>query len=308
MYVNDNLLSRRDILCLIGGASILTTGIGCGGGGSKTVKTTVSGIVRDAADNDIEVEGATVTIGGKSAVTYTRENANASRPVGTFVITDAVLGAFTAIVTRPNKPAQTIAFQPAIKAGANLDLVLTINIGQLGGRVLAPNGAPAADAFVSLSTNIGSVSTTTDSSGRFLLENVIEGTAELTASLGPASVIKAIAVVTAFLDIGDLTLIDNGNTTPPSTTTTIVGTVTDAVTNAKLVGVNVVLFKNDFQVETTTTDASGKFGFVRPIGTYTIQVLAQGYLDGASDPFALTSENTPPRLPKIINIAMTPRT
>jgi hypothetical protein len=302
--------TRRELLWMMGFGSIAIGAIGCGGGsGPKTAKTIVSGIVRNAADNDIEVEGATVLIGGKSALTYTRDNASAQNPVGSFLINDALVGAFTATVTVPGKPSQTIAFQPAVKAGANTDIVLIINIGQVGGRVLAPNGTPAADAFVSITTDVGSISTVTDSAGRFLLENVLEGTAELTASLGPASAVKTVNVAVGYLDIGDVALIDDGNTNPPATANTITGTVTDSTNAAtKLAGVSVVLLRNDVQVETTTTDVNGKFGFLRPIGTYRLQVLAAGYLDGDSGAFTLTSANTPPNAPKVVDVSLVART
>lgn len=302
--------TRRELLWMMGFGSIAIGAIGCGGGGGpKTTKTTVSGIVRNAADNDIEVEGATVLIGGKSAVTYTRDNASAQNPVGSFLINDALVGAFTATITVPGKPAQVVAFQPAVKAGANSDLVLIINIGQVGGRVLAPNGTPAADAFISITTDVGSISAITDSTGRFLLENVLEGTAELTASLGPASAVKMVNVVVGYTDIGDVSLVDDGKTDPPATANTITGTVSDSTNAAtKLAGVSVVLLRNDLQVETTTTDANGKFGFLRPVGTYRIQVLAAGYLDGDSGVFTLTSANTPPNAPKVVDISLVPRT
>jgi len=302
--------TRRELLWMMGFGSIAIGAIGCGGSsGPKTAKTTVSGIVRNAADNDIEVEGATVVIGGKSAVTYTRDNASATNPVGTFVINNSLVGVFTATVTVPGKPSQTIAFQPPVKAGTNADLVLIMNIGQIGGRVLAPNGTPAADTFVSITTDVGSISTVTDSTGRFLLENVLEGTSELTASLGPASAIKTVNVVIGYTDIGDVALVDDGNTNPPATASTITGTITDSANPAtKLAGVSVVLLRNDIQVETTTTDSSGKYGFLRPIGTYRIQVLAAGYLDGDSGTFTLTSANTPPNAPKIVDISLVQRT
>ncbi len=310
MESNVQTPTRRELLWMMGFGSIAIGAIGCGGGGgTKTAKTTVSGIVRNAADNDIEVEGATVLIGGKSAVTFTRDNASAANPVGSFLINDALVGAFTATVTVPGKPAQVVAFQPAVKAGANADIILVINIGQVGGRVLAPNGTPAADAFVSITTDVGSISAVTDSTGRFLLENVLEGTAELTASLGPASAVKTVNVVIGFTDIGDVTLVDDGNTNPPPTANTITGTITDSTNSAtKLAGVSVVLLRNDVQVETTTTDANGKYGFLRPVGTYRIQVLAAGYLDGDSGAFTLTSANTPPNAPKVVDISLVPRT
>jgi hypothetical protein len=111
------------------------------------------------------------------------------------------------------------------------------------------------------------------------------------------------------LDIGDVALIDDGNTNPPATANTITGTVTDSTNAAtKLAGVSVVLLRNDVQVETTTTDANGKFGFLRPIGTYRLQVLAAGYLDGDSGAFTLTSANTPPNAPKVVDVSLVPRT
>lgn len=300
-----NLLRNLRLPVLCAAVALLCgCGGGGGGGGAKTVAT---GIVRNSAAGDIEVGGATVVIGGVSDVTATVDNASATRPVGTFRIENPTVGAKTAVVTLPGQAPQTIGFRPAIAAGTNADITLYVNIGQVAGRVLGTDGKPVAGAFVVVNTALGSATATTSADGTFLLENIVEGDAEVTASQGPANVSRTVVVGKGLLDVGDLTLVEDDNPNPPGSADTIVGKVTNATGGAAIPGASVILRRNGVQVETTTTDAEGKFGFLRPVGTYSIQVIAAGFVDGDSGVFSLTSANTPPNVPLRVDVALTSR-
>lgn len=295
-------MTRRAALA---SALLWVTLAGCGGGGG--VSTTVSGMVRDSADGDNEVGGATVVIGGASATTYTLDNASAAHPVGSFEINNPTVGVATAVVTAPGKAAQTIAFQPAIAKGANAGLTLFLNIGQIRGRVLGVDGKPTSGAFVVVSTGLGSAFASTAADGTFLVENIVPGDAEVTASLGPANVVKPVTVGNGVLDVGDMTLVEDANPNPPDRMSTIRGTISNRATGIAIGGASVILRKGGVQVETTTADTQGKYSFLRPVGTYSINVIATGFVDGDSGEFTLTSANTPPNAPLVKDIALDSR-
>lgn len=296
-------MTRRTALA---GAVLWVALAGCGGGGGG-VSTTVTGMVRDSADGDNEVGGATVVIGGASATTYTLDNASSAHPVGSFEIKNPTVGATTAVVTAPGKAPQTIAFQPGIAKGNNSGLTLFLNIGQIRGRVVGIDSKPAVGAFVVVSTTLGSAFASTEADGTFLVENIVPGDAEVTASLGPANVVKAVTVGSGVSEVGDLQLVEDNNPNPPDRMTTIRGTVSNRVGGIAIGGASVILRRGGVQVETTTTDTQGKYGFLRPVGTYSITVLAAGFVDGDTGEFTLSSANTPPNAPLVKDIALDSR-
>jgi hypothetical protein len=108
-------------------------------------------------------------------------------------------------------------------------------------------------------------------------------------------------------DVADLTLVEDPNPDPPGVAKTVIGTITSVADGKPLGGAAVVLLRDDVQVEATTTDADGNYGFVRPVGTYRIKVIAAGYVDFLGEPFALTSANTPPNPPLRRDAALTAR-
>ena len=281
--------------------------VGCGGGGGGGARTTVYGLVRDSAANDKEVENAKVEIGGASGTTVNRDRANATNPVGSFRINNPALGANFALVTIPGKAPQKIGFRPAISVGANGELALYLNIGQVAGRVLGTDGKPSASAFVVVEGELGSDFTTTGADGTYFIENIPGGTVRITASRGPANATTQVQVGNGLTDVADLTLVEDPNPDPPGVAKTVIGTITSVADGKPLGGAAVVLLRDDVQVEATTTDADGNYGFVRPVGTYRIKVIAAGYVDFLGEPFALTSANTPPNPPLRRDAALTAR-
>ena len=282
-------------------ALFLSSGCGGGGGGNNggnntttngNASTTISGLVLDSAAGDAVVEGAVVVIGGKSATTRTVDNANANNPTGSFVITDAPVGTELATVTAPGGVAQTIRFSPPIGAGTNSPIELIINIGQISGRVLLANGQPANGAFVTVGSTGDSVNT--DSAGRFFIPNIPVGPTDLFVVLGTASKTQTVPVNVGNTDVGDVILVDDTSTTPPGIPNTIVGVVTlnDPLGAIPASSTSVVLFRNNIQIEATTTDAQGNFGFYVPVGAgYSLRASRPAFQDANSPAVSVTNPN-----------------
>ena len=296
--------SRRAVIlsALVATASALLATTGCGGGGGGKPQptpggstTTITGRVLNSTAADAPVEGATVVIGGKSATTRTVDNASADTPTGSFVITDAPVGTDIALVTPPGGgTAQTIRFSPPIASGTNSPIELVINIGQISGRVLLPSGQPASGAFVTIAATGESV--TAGSDGRFFLPNVPAGPTQVFVVLGTASKTQAVTVAIGNTDVGDLTLVDDPNPTPPGIPNTIVGTVTllDPSGTLPASSTTVVLFRNGVQLETTTTDANGSYGFYVPVGNaYSVLATRPGFQNTQSGTLSVTNPSVP---------------
>lgn len=294
--------SRRAVIlsALLATASALLAG--CGGGGKSgpgdtknSPTTTITGRVLNSTAGDAPVEGATVVIGGKSAITRTVDTASADTPTGSFVITDAPLQTDIAVVTPPGGgAAQTIRFAPPIAAGTNSPIELVINIGQISGRVLLANGQPASGAFITIAATGESV--TAGTNGRFFLRIVPAGQTQVFVVLGTASKTQDVTVGIGNTDVGDITLVDDPNPTPPGIPNTIVGTVTllDANGTIPAPSTSVVLFRNGIQLETTTTDANGNYGFYVPVGTaYSVLATRAGFQNTQSGTLSVTNPSVP---------------
>lgn len=303
-------LSRRTFL-----STLMTAGLalvplvilsGCGGGGgggnnnnnnnnNNGGNATISGRVFNSTDADSPVEGATVVIGGKTVITRTVDNASADTPTGSFVIEGAPVGTNLATVTPVGGTAQIIRFAPPLASGTNSPIELFINIGQISGRVLLPNGQPASGAFVTVSST--GDSTTTDSTGAFFLPIIPVGATQISAVLGTASKSQAITVNVGNTNVGDVTLVDDPNPNPPGIPNTIVGTVTiEDVTGATIPAssTTVNLLRNNIQIETTTTDANGGYGFYVPVGSgYSVVAIRSGFQNTQSGTIAITNPSVP---------------
>lgn len=283
-------MKRRTFLAL-SATSLLYAGCG-GGGGSDQRAATVKGIVYDSLQADLPVEGATVKIGSATATTTVRANASATNQVGSFSISAATVGETTAIVTVPGKPAQTIAFQPSITTGANADLALYLNIGQVRGKVVDETGKAVKNAIVVVNTSVRSLTAFTSLDGSFLVELVPDGPADLTAGFGSKLASKSLTVAFGINDAGTLTLVPDPNPNPPAGIKTIFGKVTSATDSTAIIGAPVSLLRNGIQIETTNTDSSGNYFFAVPAGDFVVQILASGYL-AAEKPATLTNPNNP---------------
>lgn len=254
---------------------------GCGGGGGGGGSTTVVGKVLDSRNGDNPVAGATVAIGGASATTIAD---------GSFTIRGASGGATTATITAPGQQAQTIAFSPPVAASGSTNVGdLILNIGQIRGRVLTPQGQPAVGALVTVIATGDNVLTGAD--GRFQVDNIPSGTTDVTAVLGTASVTRQVTVGDGVTEIGDLTLVDDPNPNPPGQPKTIQGTITLS-DGASATGLTVRLLRNGVDFEQAATNAAGGYEFYVPVGTYGLRVSKPGYQD-ATGQVTVTNPATP---------------
>ena len=285
-------MTRRNFLAL---SALTTLAAGCGGGGgggTDTKASIVTGIVYDSLQADLQVEGATVTIGGASATTTARANASSSNQVGSFRITGALIGTTTATITIPGKTPQTFAFQPAVTAGANSELAFYLNIGQVRGRVLDETGKPVKSAFVVVNTSQGSLSGFSNTDGTFLIDLVPDGPTEISAGSGSKIALKSMTVAFGINEAGDLTLQVDPNPNPPAPLKTISGKVTSATDSSAIVNAPVFLLRAGIQLETINTDASGNYFFIVPAGSYTVQTIPGGYVSETKDA-TLANPNNP---------------
>lgn len=279
------------------------TFFGCGGGGGPGGgggRTVVRGIVRNSTNSDEPVEGARVTIGGVSAVTRTVDNASSENPVGSFEIVNPAVGARVATIEigNPVTDTQQVGFEPPIVSGTNDDLELFINIGQLTGRVLLPGGQPATNARVTVAAT--GETRQVNSDGTFLVQLIPLGSTQLFAVQGTATATQTYTITPGLQNVGDIQLADDPNPNPPGQPRTIFGTIT-LQGAGNVAGVSVLLFRNGTQIESTFTDAQGKYSFLVPAGNYSLRVISTGFQDGTAN-ITLTD----PNVPQEVNLTLTP--
>lgn len=294
-------MKRRNLLAL-SALGLLFAGCGGGGGGTSAATGTIRGIVYDSLQADLPVEGATITIGTASTTTTTRELASATKQVGSFQFTSAPVGASTAVITVPGKAPQTLAFQPSIARGANADLSLYLNIGQVRGRVLDEAGQPVRNAIIVVNTSQRSVTAFTGADGSFLADLVPEGSAELTAGFGSKLAAKNLTIAFGINEAGDLRLAPDANPNPPAAIKTIFGKVTSSTDNSAIVGAPVLLLRGGVQLETINTDATGHYFFAVPAGSYSVQVIPSGFVSGER-----TANLVDPNNPLTVDFSLAPR-
>lgn len=239
---------------------------GCGGGGGGGgTGTTVAGRILDSAANDQPVASARVEIGGATTTTGTD---------GAFTLRGARTGSTTATVTAPGVEAQTIALPAPVTEGSNGPFDLIINIGQIRGQVLTPQGQPASGALVTVIATGDNVTTGAD--GAFQIEDLPAVETEVTAVLGTASVTKTVTISNGVTEVGTLTLVNDPNPNPPGQPNTLVGTVRSAGSGGPLANVLVQLLQNGVERERATTNAAGDYGFFVPVGTYVLRASGTG--------------------------------
>lgn len=295
--------------------TLVTALVGCGGGGGggSSATTVVTGFVYNSADQDEVVEGATVQMGGISGTTFTRDNLPSGASVGAFRLENVPEGTNTATVTFLNSrqigdtdqqetftDTQTIMFFPAIARGSNGGLELFVNIGQVNGRVLLPNGTPANGANVFVAPS--GLSTTTDAEGKFFIPNIPIEPIEVTAVLGTSAGTRAVTIGNGANSIGDLQLVEDPNPNPPGLPPTITGTVSLANADGGSTlgaGATVVLLRDGAQIEQTAANAQGKYSFYVPVGNYSVRFFFDGFIDISQD---LTVNN--PNQPRDISVTL----
>jgi hypothetical protein len=298
VFLYDKAAARRVALLMILAALLAVTLLtGCGGGGGGgggSSSTTFNGIVLDSLNSDQGAGGATVTMGGKTTTTRTVSNANADNPVGSFVLTDVPTGTNAVTITPSGGAAQNLLLDQPVHSGANgstaAPVQLFINIGQVSGRVLLPNGQPAASAFVTVSSTAETFQTNAD--GTFLATLVPQGSTQVFAVKGTASAQKNVTVEYGNNGIGDLQLVDDPNPNPPGAPYTLFGTVTVQGVGTPA-GTTVILFRNGIQIESTVTNGDGIYAFYVPVGQYTVRALRNGFQDTNSGTINLTDPNAP---------------
>jgi hypothetical protein len=275
----------------------MTTGCGSGGNNSGTNGNTgaggvgtVRGVVYNAAAADIEVENATVTIGGQSGITRTADNANGT-PVGSYILEGVPTGTDTAEVQLSGQTdKQRFAFTPpVIKNGVNL-VNIYINIGQIRGVILRPDGKPAAGAFVTYISDLRSEPTQTDADGKFLFPIVPKGNVRIESQFGPASDVRTATVGNGLLDLGTITLAEQSSPNPPGLPYSIKGKVT--TNNLPVPNLSVALVREGIQKEAVQTGSDGTYQFAVPAGTYTLRIVNGSFQD-AEKTITLISTNQP---------------
>jgi hypothetical protein len=273
---------------------------GCGSGGNNSGTTTgntggggvgsVRGGVYNAAADDIEVENATVTIGGQSGLTRTADNANGT-PVGSYLLANVPTGTDIAEVQLFGQTEkQRFAFTPpVIKNGVNL-VNIYINIGQIRGIILRPDGKPAAGAFVTFISDLRSEPTQTDADGKFLFPIVPKGNVRIESQFGPASDVRTATVGNGLLDLGTIKLVEQSSTTPPGLPYSIKGKVT--ANSLPVTNLSVALIRGGIQQEAAQTSSDGTYQFAVPAGTYTLRITSDTF-QNAEKTITLVSTNQP---------------
>jgi hypothetical protein len=278
----SGVLAALFLLCAV----FLAGGCGSGGGGTD-LQNQVSGLVRDSANSDNPVANATVTIGGKTATTATD---------GSFTIQGASLGSTTAVVTAPSQAAQTIGFDTPVTAGSVSGLILTLNIGQIRGKVLLA-GQPVENALVTESGTGFQIATKAD--GTFLIESIPPGATSIVVVAPTASATKDVTVVNGLTDVGNIVLEADANPNPPGPPGgTLIGKITlsDQTSATAGAGTTVFLLKNGVQVDQALTNSNAEYGFYAlPGDGYSVLVRKNTYQDKQSDVFSITDPATPVR-------------
>ena len=241
--------------------------------------STITGTVVSSLGGN--VAGATVALSGTSATTSTDA-------LGRFSITQPA-GTFTATITAGGYEAQTtpsfttqsgqtyplgtitLTAIPATVSGT----VTSSTGGAVAGATVTAIGGPtgASHRFATQSTN----STTTDAGGNFTL-SLAAGTYSFTIAKSGFG-----TTTTADVTLGAGTTFSTG-TIVIDPLGTITGTVVSQVTGSPVVNATVTVSGS---VNSTSTDANGRFSLQQPPGSYSIHVSAAGFADTATAFFNL---------------------
>lgn len=209
---------------------------------------TIKGAITDAA-NGQPLSGVTVNVTASGA--YNRSATTGAD--GSYILTDIPPGDFTIAISRPGY--KTVTGSGTINAGGTL--IVSPKLAAAGtsgtrlvGKVVdCANDLPVSGVIVSLS---GTVSTTTDSQGIFLVENIPSGTYLLSLS------------APGYLSQGFQVMITEGNTTDLQTirmtqihtSTTVKGRVTDASAGNSVAGATVTVTGTGLS---STTNSAGEY-------------------------------------------------
>jgi len=251
---------KRALVPVVAGVIVALPLLGCIGGGNDSIPAlgTVSGTVRDATALT-PIASATVTVAGVSATTDTQGAFSLRAPAGQRTYSVAAEGYQSVRDVAVAVPANTtVTLDIRLQAGAS-------DAGTVHGSVTeAGTGDPVSGATVT----VGTVTTTTDSTGAYTLAGMPVGDQNVTFSkTGYQTLVRTLNVVAGgsyTLDV-ELTL---------ATTGTVAGTVTDAASGQGLAGVTVSIEA----VASTTTGTDGAYTLADvPSGTWTLQFAMTGY-------------------------------
>jgi hypothetical protein len=214
----------------------------------------VSGTVKDSSGPPIA--GASVGFGGGSTTTNAAGSYTLTGiPVGTIQLVASASG-FQSLT-------QNVTIQGGITATANFTLVS--GSGSVTGTVKDSSGAAIAGATVGFSGG----STTTNAGGSYTLTGVPVGTIQLTASAtGFQSSTQSVSIQ------GGVTATANFTLSPPASTGTVTGKVTNISTGGVISGATV-----SWSGGSTTANSSGIYTLNNiTAGSQTITATATGYL------------------------------
>lgn len=280
------------VLILIAAALILIACGGGGGGGGGTTgggTVTYSGRVLDVVTSSAVSPRPTITIAGQS---FTVNNSDGSFSV------DAPARATSALVraTGAGYPDFTFTFPSAI-TGADLgDLYVGPQTITVRGRVVdAGTGAAVPNANVVFAGRTA----TTNASGQFFLGNVAFSSANINGFWGIEGAVRADTYFASSfnangfepsgseINVGEVTLVPLGGTTPPPIPYNLFGRVTPASQGN---GARVELLQGTTIVRTTTASTDGRYFFWVPPGTYTLRAF-QGTIQSGSVSVTITQAN-----------------
>lgn len=252
---NANLATPGDYMLFImngSGVPSVAAMIHIASGAAPTTGT-ITGLVTTTSGTGLA--GATVSGGGVKTTTFTDGSYTLSNvPPGTVTITAALNGYSGASESVTVTAGSSVKAAPLVLAASST--------GSITGHVVSSTGAGIPGATVSAA----GVSTTTDSTGTYTLNNIPTGTQNVTASATNYSSASTTVVVAASTTV----------TAPNITLSSSVGSVTGKVTNtsgAAIVGASV-----GFGGGTATTDSTGAYTLNNlPTGTIQLVASAAGY-------------------------------
>jgi thermitase len=242
----------------------------------------ITGSVTNAKDGSLIVS-ATVSDGTRTTSTDT---------TGKYTINNVPPGTYQVVASKEGyeTSSSTVSVLQGATAVANFSLSQIILPGSITGSVTnAKDGSPVVGAAVSDGTR----TTSTDTTGKYTINNVPPGTYQVTVSKsGYYSSSSSVTVLAGTTTVANFSL--NEIIVPGS----ISGTVTSAKDGSPLVGATVT-----DGTRTATTDATGKYTVSDvPPGTYHVTASKEGYVSVTSAVTVVSGGTV------MINFSLSPRT
>lgn len=266
-------------------------GGGGGGGGTGGGSFAVTGRVLWIETGAAPTPTATVRIGAASTTTNAADGSfSLDAPSGAAEVSISYTPAGGSAVVRVYEIA------PVAASGDLGDFYIGPQEVTVRGRILdSTSGAPLASANVSLAGRFA----VSGADGVFQLAGVPYSAASQAVFFGLQGSVARTGYFSQFFspnspalggvsDVGDIAIVPTGSTTPPPPPFNISGSITPSATGA---GATVELLSGATAIRTTTGDASGRFRFWAPAGSYTVRA-TQG-AQTATAPVTVVNPNTP---------------